>query len=199
MAPIKHGLCGSRLYATWSNMKARCHNPRNRDFPDYGGRGIKVCTAWKDSFSEFSRWAFETGYTDELTIERKDINDGYHPVNCTWIPLKEQAHNKQDTVYITIDGVTKSAIEWCKEYSIDLKRFYGRLGIGWSAKDALTTPKNGHYKRDPHLNMATYKDRTQSLLDWCKELGLDYIRVGKRFYRDWSVERMFEQPIVSRK
>jgi len=39
----KHGMAGSRLHVVWKGMIARCDNPKNKGYPCYGGRGIKVC------------------------------------------------------------------------------------------------------------------------------------------------------------
>lgn len=89
-----HGMKGSRLYTTWRNMKTRCLNPKNGKYPNYGGRGITVCNDWME-FLPFREWANNNGYTDELTLERIDVNIGYSPSNCKFIPMSEQARNKK--------------------------------------------------------------------------------------------------------
>ena len=61
----------------------------------YGKRGITVCEEWKNNKQEFIDWALSHGYSDDLTIERIDVNGNYEPSNCTWIPMKEQYKNKQ--------------------------------------------------------------------------------------------------------
>ena len=56
----------NRLYRIWSEMKRRCENSDRPNYRNYGGRGIKVCQEWKNSFETFREWALNNGYSDEL-------------------------------------------------------------------------------------------------------------------------------------
>ena len=84
----------STEYRSWSMMKNRCLNKNADNYPYYGGRGIKVCKRWLDSFSNF----FEDmgvkpgkGYS----IERKNNSSGYFPKNCFWATKRQQANNRR--------------------------------------------------------------------------------------------------------
>lgn len=90
---LKHGLCGTRIYRCWADMKTRCNNPGNPFYHRYGGRGIKVCKEWED-FTAFYSWALNNGYQDDLTIERIDNDGDYCPSNCKWATQQEQSLNK---------------------------------------------------------------------------------------------------------
>ena len=90
-----HGESKTRLYRIWRGMKTRCQNSNHRDYIDYGARGISVCKKWDKSYKKFRDWALTHGYTDNLTIERKDVNGNYCPSNCCWIPKSEQAKNQR--------------------------------------------------------------------------------------------------------
>lgn len=86
----KPGETKTRLWRTWSSMRERCSNPNVGCWPNYGGKGVRVCAAWED-FSVFREWALRTGYTDEMTIERRDAHLGYSPENCEWLPKSENS------------------------------------------------------------------------------------------------------------
>lgn len=93
-----HGLKGHRLYRIWQGIKNRCLNPNRKDFKYYGGRGIQICDEWLHDFQSFYDWAMENGYSDELSIDRKEVNQNYSPDNCKWSTSKEQCNNRRSCV-----------------------------------------------------------------------------------------------------
>ena len=141
-----HGMTKTRLFTIWMNMKHRCNDKNNKSYKNYGGRGIKICEEWKDSFIIFKNWAYENGYDDSLTIERIDVNGDYCPENCTWIPLNEQCKNKRTSRKYTFNGETHCMTDWSKIYNIDFSALRKRLNSGWDIEKALTTPLR-HFKR----------------------------------------------------
>jgi len=83
-----------RLYRTWESMKRRCYNVNDNVYRYYGGRGIKVCSAWKDSYLSFKEWALNNGYKTDLTIDRIDNDGNYEPKNCQWITKSQNTKNR---------------------------------------------------------------------------------------------------------
>lgn len=91
---ITHGLSKSSEYKTWSKMKERCLNRNDKSYPDYGGRGIRVCERWIDSFENFLQDMGERP-DKECSVDRLDVNGNYTPENCKWSSRFEQAQNKR--------------------------------------------------------------------------------------------------------
>lgn len=138
MHPIEHGMSNTRLHKIWQNMKTRCYNDNYVQYKDYGGRGIKVCTDWKDSFKEFYNWAIDNGYNDTLTIDRIDNNGNYEPSNCRWTTRRQQNRNQRTTRLITINGVTHCLKEWCKILGLHYVTVLSRLNkLNWTIERAL--------------------------------------------------------------
>lgn len=139
-----HGKSNSKIYMRWYDMKRRCNDKKNREYNNYGGRGIKVCKEWLD-FTVFYNWAISNGYSEDLTIERIDVNGDYCPENCKWIPLPEQARNKRNSRIIEYKGEKKCLQDWSEALDIPYSRLSQRLlKLGWPVEKAFTTEKVQH-------------------------------------------------------
>lgn len=143
----KHGLSNTRVYSAWHHMKQRCYSPNCKAYKDYGGRGIKICSEWLEDFRSFYNWAINSGYKEDLTIDRIDVNGNYEPSNCRWVDDFTQRRNKRNNQYITINGNKKVLNDWAKIYGIKPNIVRNRIKLGWSIKEAITVPvrsKDGH-------------------------------------------------------
>lgn len=98
---LTHGGCGSRLYAIFKGMKARCFNPNVENYPNYGGRGITVCDEWLNDFTAFRDWALNNGYADDLVIDRINPNGHYEPSNCQWLTVSENTAKRNRELRLT--------------------------------------------------------------------------------------------------
>lgn len=141
-----HGMRSSRIYRTWVHMRDRCYNPNDKRYDRYGGRGIEVCDEWRDSFQSFFEWAMVNGYSDDLTIDRIDVNGNYEPSNCRWVTLKAQASNRSNNHFICIDGESLTVTQWLEKKMMKKETFYARLRKGWSEERAILTPVGGDAK-----------------------------------------------------
>jgi hypothetical protein len=136
-----HGLSHTRIHRKWRGMKDRCFNSNHDRYHCYGGRGITVCTEWKNDFMSFYTWAMSNGYEDELSIDRVDVNGPYSPENCSWSSPSMQSRNKQDTIYTTIDGIKKPLISWAEENGIKYKTIMTRFYRGWRGEKLIKGKK----------------------------------------------------------
>lgn len=137
----KHNMTDTRIYNEWIGMKARCDNPKATHYKYYGGKGIKVCKEWGSDFLTFYKWAIENGYSDDLTLDRIDINKDYEPKNCRWVTMAIQNRNKRSNRYLTFNGKTQIIADWAHELGISSKSLCARMKRGWSVAELLTTPK----------------------------------------------------------
>lgn len=112
-AARKHGMHNTPEYFRWLSMKARCTNPENPRYADYGGRGITVCKRWMHSFEAFLSDVGERP-TPEHSIDRIDNDRGYEPTNVRWATKQEQANNRRDNVRVTFNGETRTLAGWAR-------------------------------------------------------------------------------------
>lgn len=150
-------------YKIWVGFRARCNNPDNSQYANYGGRGIKVCDAWQTDF-----WAFfdhigprpGPGYS----VDRIDNDGGYEPHNVRWATQAEQQRNRRITVWITYRGVTLSTDQWAAILGCDVPTLTMRKRRGWSDDETIETPidpsktrrKAGARDRGPYRGKGLY-------------------------------------------
>ena len=144
-----HGKKKTHAYSIWNTMKRRCENPNNHKYPDYGGRGIRVCDRWLAPNGQgVLNFIEDMGERPSVkhTIERKDVNGNYEPNNCEWATYIEQARNKRNNKLLTHNGKTQCTAAWAEELKLSVSTLNTRLFRGWSIKDALDTPCQTRYR-----------------------------------------------------
>ena len=137
-----HAFRGVRpnIYRRWQHMIQRCHNPNDKDYPNYGAKGITVCQRWRDSFPLFLA-DMGTPAGKAWTLDRIDNEGGYSPQNCRWATAKQQCNNRRNTRYLTIRGVTRPLSEWCALVGIGSKTVLFRLKHrGMTDEEAIYAP-----------------------------------------------------------
>jgi hypothetical protein len=145
-----HGQSGTRLHSVWKAMIQRCHNPKAKDFRNYGARGITVCAAWRKSYADFAAYIHtHLGQkpTPRHTLERISNQKGYAPSNLKWATRCEQNQNTRKNVHLTHNGQTYHISEWARRIGMRPVILTNRLWRGWSVERALTQPLRHHSNR----------------------------------------------------
>lgn len=115
-----------RLGKIWYDIINRCYNENCFAFKNYGARGIKVCEEWHTSYKSFEKWALQSGYNDNLTIDRIDVNKNYQPSNCRWVTKSQQCNNRTNNIFISFNGETVTIAQWAKKLKISIPRLHYR-------------------------------------------------------------------------
>lgn len=133
-----------RIYNIYKKMIERCYDEKSGKYRNYGLKGVTVCDDWKNSFESFYKWAINSNYQDNLSIDRVDVFGNYEPSNCRWATMKEQANNRRKTVYLSIgcDRITLSNIR--DVTGIGYKTLWHRHNKGWTTEELLQPL---HYRR----------------------------------------------------
>jgi len=141
----KHGLCQTPEYKTWGRVVVRCTNPKSKDYPYYGGRGIKICDEWRDDPEKFIE---DMGQRPEGgTLDRIDVDGDYSSDNCRWATRLEQSHNKRNNVWFTLRGESKVLAEWARSVGISSGALMQRMNTGWTLEEALTAKPGARLKQ----------------------------------------------------
>jgi hypothetical protein len=133
---VWHGRSQLPEYACWRSMIARCENPNNVSYANYGARGIRVCERWHD----FDAYCADMGSrpSSAHSIERIDNDGDYEPGNCRWATDEEQGRNRRSVWSVAAFGETMCVSEWARRTGINHRTIRQRLSTGWSAEEALT-------------------------------------------------------------
>lgn len=130
---VTHGETRGRAkppeYTLWLHIKARCTNPKEPSFPNYGGRGITICRRWKYSFERFLS---DVGRRPEgKTLGRINNSKGYYCNNVRWETMTQQARNTRRNLILTVSGVTGCFAELCDYFQVPYQKAYSRYYSGW--------------------------------------------------------------------
>lgn len=137
---FNQGLSKSPEYAAWRHMIQRCYIKSRKDYPRYGGRGIRVCKRWIFSFPAFLKNMGKRP-SEIHSLERKNNNGNYTPKNCKWATRIEQARNKRNNCLLTCDGKTATAPEWSEITGLTVAAIKRRRSAGWKDEEIIKTPK----------------------------------------------------------
>jgi len=112
-----HGMTKNPLYKVWQGMKIRCLYPSAISYPNYGGRGIKVCEEWLNNFMCFYN-DMKDGYKKGLQLDRIDNDKDYSKENCCWSTRKVQTRNKRNNRWYEAGGLNMIIMDWASYLGI---------------------------------------------------------------------------------
>jgi DNA-directed RNA polymerase subunit RPC12/RpoP len=107
----------------YHRMRHRCLNPKSKDYPNYGGRGITVCARWLEKFENFLE-DMGTKPGRHYSIERLDVNKGYEPGNCAWATKHQQSRNTRTNMYVLFKGERRIITDWLRHLSVSRTVYY---------------------------------------------------------------------------
>ena len=134
-----HGMTHHPLYGVWVDLRSRCTNPANKQYRNYGGRGITVCEEWVASFENFRDDMLPT-YHHGFSIDRIDNNSGYTKSNCRWADLKTQARNTRRTCMATTVYGTMCLADLARLTGMSQTTIYQRWKRGLRGDDLIAKP-----------------------------------------------------------
>lgn len=133
----RHGMSETPEHGAYMRMRTRCRSKTHKDYPTYGGRGIK---ARYKSFEEFFADLGPRPGPD-YSVDRIDVNGHYEPGNCRWATRREQGNNRRCNIRLTFNGRTQGIADWAREIGIRPKALRHRItSYGWPVERALTEP-----------------------------------------------------------
>lgn len=135
---VEVGATKHPLYHLWNGMKARCNYPSHIGYKTYGGRGIKVCDRWMNSFEAF---VTDMGPRPSgATLDREDSNKDYEPNNCRWATRREQAENTRRNQYLEANGERLTISQWSRKLGVRQQTLHRRRHRGWTDEAIINTP-----------------------------------------------------------
>lgn len=145
LALRRHGMWETRTWNIWSGLRQRTCDPNNKDWNNYGGRGIKCCERWLHSFEAFLEDMGECPSTKH-SIERVDHNGNYDPSNCVWATMKQQNRNRRNNRIVLYRGTSMPLAQACEEAGAGVDWHKARNRIerhGWAVDRAVEQGSNG--------------------------------------------------------
>lgn len=129
-----HGMSNSSEFRAWADMLNRCNKKNIKSYKNYGGRGIKVCDRWLDSFENFYA-DMGPKPTSKHSLDRIDNDGDYTPKNCRWTTMKEQINNRRNSVKYKGETASDASIRLGGNRNL----ITSRIRLGWSLEKAFTT------------------------------------------------------------
>lgn len=185
-----HGMTNIPEYIVWEKMRHRCNNPNNRDYKNYGGRGIKVCDQWNNSFEIFYNDMGQRP-SNKHQIERINNDGNYEPKNCKWATKKEQARNRRNNRLIEYKGQNKTLSEWSEILNISYSVLQARIDrYKWTIERSFETST-----QEIKNHKIEFNGEIHNISEWSKIFNIGYQTLIFRLNKGMSFEEAIKTPI----
>jgi len=178
------------LYELWRGVLRRCSDPRATGYANYGGRGITVYQAWRESFDRFVA-DLPPRPSPLHTLDRIDNDGHYEPGNVRWASQDEQHRNMRTNRLLQVGDEVRTMRDWSTITGISTSTMCNRINRGWSDEAVITTPT----QRKADDNTLFPPGGRQR----CIELGLNVYTVASRLRRGWSLDAAITTPVDKRR
>jgi hypothetical protein len=177
-----------KTHGSWRKMRERCNNPNDIGWPLYGAKGISVCERW----GSYQNFLADMGERPAgCSIDRWPNREGnYEPGNCRWATHLEQANNKSNNVFMTVNGVQKTVSEWSRVVGLPVSAISARKKRGWSDERALTQPSRGLWQEP-----IEFQGQKMLKMEFAKLIGMKPHNVYLRLKDGWTPDEVAATPV----
>ena len=186
-----HKLSGTLVYYEWQAIKARCYNPNNHSYPNYGGRGITLFHEWLNDVKSFYDYIsnlphfMEEGYT----LDRINNSLGYVPDNLRWATAREQSLNRRSNLLVDYRGETMTLVEASEKSGINYNCLWGRYNRG--ERGELLFRKKGDVGV---ARVASYRGKEISLKELAEVTGINLNTLKTRWFHGKRGKDLISMP-----
>lgn len=140
----KHGHYSHPLYSVWDGLIGRCYNKNHPKYYRYGGRGVRVCSEWKNNFGLFYDWAIDK-WEKGLSLDKDKFSPNrvgiiYCPQYCCFLTRKENSMYRENSHIVEYKGEKMCVAQLADKYGINYQTFQSRLRYGWTVEEIVTIP-----------------------------------------------------------
>lgn len=163
----------SPTLSSYRNAKRRCYEKSAARYPQYGGRGIRMCERWRNSFELFLE---DMGERPEgMTLDRIDSDKDYEPGNCRWATPDDQSLNRRVTIHVDFKGQPVSLRRFAMLNDVPYKSLYKRVIAGQKPSLAVKEMKA--------RKSVTVDGKQITIKEYAAHVGVNYKSLHRRMRR----------------
>ena len=191
----KHGMSKTPEYRAWCKMIARCYNRNDAKYHRYGARGISVCDEWigEGGFVRFLD-CVKTKPAGKYSLGRIDNDGNYKPGNVRWETDDQQANNRSSNVLLIDNGDRLTGAQCARVHGLNATTLHHRIKQGFS--DATSSVD---FRSSDHTRIVTCDGKSQSILDWSRQLSVSPRILSARKNRGWTDDDIIKIPSKKRR